>query len=60
MSKYDVDQSLLEELFLKVRIIEGQNLKSGKYDDKQIRKMIMKEIEIAVEKEEKRNEISEN
>ena len=60
MSKYDVVQSLLEELFLKVRIIEGQNLKSGKYDDKQIRKMIMKEIEIAVEKEEKRNEISEN
>lgn len=57
MNKYDVDEELLKELFMKIRIKEGQNLRSGKEDDKSMRRAIKNDIEKTVRKEAEQNEI---
>ena len=51
MSKYQVDETLLEELYRVVRLEEGQNLKSGKRSDTEMRKLIQIEISKTVNKE---------
>lgn len=51
MSKYQVDEKLLEELYRVVRLEEGQNLKSGKRSDMEMIKLIRTEISKTVNKE---------
>ncbi len=61
MKDYGVDNELLRELYYNVRITESKNLRSGKYDDATMRKVIIKEIDRVVRKEEAAgNEISED
>jgi len=40
MEKNDINQEILNEMFLEIRLIEGENLKTGKYDDKTMVKLI--------------------
>ncbi|MDE6313408.1 MAG: hypothetical protein K2M46_07260 [Lachnospiraceae bacterium] len=51
MDEYQVDEGLLEELYRVIRMEEGQNLKSGKRSDQDMRKMIQSEISKIVDKE---------
>jgi len=56
MSENSVKKEVLNRLFFEIRGIEGQNLKTGKLTDDDMRRNIMKKIKEAVTKEEK-NEI---
>lgn len=53
MSKTNIDMEKLNELFQHIRMYEGENLRTNKYDDEKMIKIIEKEIRRIVEKEEK-------
>lgn len=56
MSEYEIDKKKLNKLYSVVRAEEGQNLRTGRYDDENMRRYIIKQIEKIVREEEK-NEI---
>ncbi|MBQ2800545.1 MAG: hypothetical protein IJF03_04060 [Lachnospiraceae bacterium] len=51
MSEQEVKNDILNSLYQEIRVVEGQNLRTGKYDDNMMRKFIEKRIEMAVKKE---------
>ena len=56
MSEYEVDKKKLIKLYTELRAEEGYNLRTGRYDDENMRRHIIKQIEKIVREEEK-NEI---
>lgn len=56
MSEYKVNKKKLIELYSELRAEEGNNLRTGRSDDENMRKYIIKQIEKIV-KEEEKNEI---
>lgn len=58
MSDYGVNNELLRQLYFNVRNEESKNLRSGKYDDATMRRVIIKEIDTVVKREERQDEVS--
>lgn len=56
VSEYKVNKKKLIELYSELRAEEGNNLRTGRSDDENMRKYIIKQIEKIV-KEEEKNEI---
>lgn len=52
MSEDKIDEELLNSLYNEIRITEGQNLRTGKWDDNTMKRYIEKRIEKTVAKEE--------
>lgn len=52
MSEDKINSELLNNLYNDIRIVEGQNLRTGKWDDNTMRRYIEKRIEKIVAKEE--------
>lgn len=56
MKMEKIDEKKLNEMFMKIRIEESTNLRTGKYDDKSMVKQIIKIIANQL-KEEKNHEV---
>ncbi|SHJ50845.1 hypothetical protein [Pseudobutyrivibrio xylanivorans] len=52
MAKVDIDSDLELELFKGIRILEGENLKTKKYDDRKMVTIIMNYIKKLVDDKE--------
>ncbi len=52
MAKRDIDSDLELELFKGIRILEGENLKTKKYDDRKMVTIIMNYIKKLVDEKE--------
>lgn len=57
MNENNVDKEKLDYLFNLIRMYEGKNLRTNKYDDEAMIKIIEKEIRKIVDKEEQQHEI---
>lgn len=57
MNENNVDKEKLDYLFNLIRMYEGNNLRTNKYDDDGMIKIIEKEIRKIVDKEEQQHEI---
>ncbi len=57
MNENNVDKEKLDYLFNLIRMYEGNNLRTNKYDDEAMIKIIEKEIRKIVDKEEQQHEI---
>ena len=57
MNENNVDMEKLDYLFNLIRMYEGNNLRTNKYDDDAMIKIIEKEIRKIVDKEEQQHEI---
>ena len=57
MDENNVDKEKLDYLFNLIRMYEGNNLRTNKYDDEAMIKIIEKEIRKIVDKEEQQHEI---
>lgn len=57
MNENNVDKGKLDYLFNLIRMYEGNNLRTNKYDDDAMIKIIEKEIRKIVDKEEQQHEI---
>lgn len=57
MNENNVDKEKLDYLFNLIRMYEGNNLRTNKYDDDAMIKIIEKEIRKIVDKEEQQYEI---
>lgn len=57
MNENNVDKEKLDDLFNLIRMYEGKNLRTNKYDDDTMIKIIEKEIRKIVDKEEQQHEI---
>ncbi len=57
MNENNVDKEKLDYLFNLIRMYEGKNLRTNKYDDDTMIKIIEKEIRKIVDKEEQQHEI---
>jgi len=51
MEKCDIDRSKLGVMFGEIRILEGENLRTGKHDDKIMAQKIAKIIQIYAKEE---------
>lgn len=52
MNEHEINEEVVRSLFSEIRLIEGQNLRTGKMTDEAIRKYIERRIGNAVDKEE--------
>ena len=57
MNENNVDKEKLDYLFNLIRMYEGNNLRTNKYDDDDMIKIIEKEMRKIVDKEEQQHEI---
>ena len=57
MNENNVDKEKLDYLFNLIRMYEGNNLRTNKYDDDAMIKIIENEIRKIVDKEEQQHEI---
>ena len=57
MNENNVDKEKLDYLFNLIRMYEGNNLRTNKYDDDAMIKIIEKEIRKIIDKEEQQHEI---
>lgn len=57
MNENNVDKEKLDYLFNLIRMYEGNNLRTNKYDDDAMIKIIEKEIRKIVDKEEQQHEM---
>ena len=57
MNENNVDKEKLDYLFNLIRMYEGNNLRTNKYDDDAMIKILEKEIRKIVDKEEQQHEI---
>ena len=57
MSLIEVDENILNNIFREVRIVEGINLKTGEYDDKDMVKKIIQIIDSNIRKGAGDNEV---
>ena len=56
MSNQEINEKFRNDLYRNIRIEEGRNLRTGRYDDNTMRRYIEQEIRKVVKKEEE-NEI---
>lgn len=52
MAKNELDNELERDLFMKIRVLEGENLKTKKYDDRKMVNTIMNLIKKNVDAKE--------
>lgn len=53
MNSIEVNKEVLDKIFMKVRVLEGKNLRTAEFQDKDMVKTIINIIDAEIEKERK-------